>query len=535
MHDFGLKKIQKMSVIRVTNIDSSVSESYVRRYFRHYGGIAQMTFRPSKDGKHDGKATITYYSEIAGLQACEKNGAIIGGYPVTISLSLGKYGKGSPEQFYRKRLFNIYEILIIILTLIVSVAIRCPNIAEPAYLIGEEPLIFEHMNSYIAHKRPYDDQPPLGKFIYTAWAVIWGYKGKQPFEMKNQTYIPFLNTTKYVPMRRLSNVCGSLVPPIIVAAVSLRFHSITALLLTSILVTFDFGLITISRYMSLDSICLFFASLSIYYTCKLYRRNTFWNGMISVIFAVLATSIRYPAAGLLFFIFFSNWHLGSGFHDSTWNIWSRTIGFIWIGLTFLSIFTFLHLMFTPKPGEGDLHFPENFRDRETAEAVIRIIWKQIMYKSAKTYISLPQSGWTQWPTWRVNPMVIFTQGKSMIAILNSPALLFGCLIGLFWCLILGKYEYCMASVTAWCFLYYYKAATFLFDFYIPLLIAIGSFAMAYDRLPRLFKYPLLIVLPPLAIGGFYFFMPLIYGHPIERHELAKIAFWPTFKRMWNVY
>ncbi|EAY07732.1 Dolichyl-phosphate-mannose-protein mannosyltransferase, putative [Trichomonas vaginalis G3] len=523
-----------MSVIHVTNIDSELTEGQVKRYFRHYGGIADMTFRLGKEGKHDGKAKITFYNEYAGLQAFEKNGAMLGNYPIYISISLENQGKGSAERVYKGRLYRISEILVIILTLILSVSLHVYKISEPAYLIGEEPLIFDHLNQYIHHKRPYDDQPPLGKLIYLGWAKLCGYKGTQKYEMQNQEYIPFDNTTNYVFLRSLSCFCGSLVPPIVVAAISLRYHSLTALFLVGFILSLDSGLITISRSMSLDSICLFFSAISIYYTCLLYRRNTWFNGIKSTVFAILACCIRYPAFGLFFFIFFSNWHLGFGHPDSTWNFFSRTAGFIWIGLTILSIVTAIHLIITPKFGDADLQFPEYFRDRELAESVILIIWKQLRYKTGKTYKTLPQSRYIQWAFWRAPPMVIYNMRDTMIAIVNSPAIILSCFITLFWCFLLQKFEFVFAILTSWGFLHFYKAATFMFDAYVPLIISLGGLAMVYDRLPRIFKYTILWLLIPLSVCGFYLFMPITYGLPMDKYRFSLIALWPTFKRTWNV-
>ncbi|KAI8610310.1 Dolichyl-phosphate-mannose-protein mannosyltransferase-domain-containing protein [Chytriomyces sp. MP71] len=120
---------------------------------------------------------------------------------------------------------------------------------------------------YIKRQFYFDVHPPLGKTLLGLSGLFVGYNGTFPFE-SGAKYPPELN---YTGMRAFCSLIGSLMVPIgFYTGLQLKL-SLLASTFLALMIMFDVALLSISRFILLDSLLLFFTALSAY--CLVVFRN----------------------------------------------------------------------------------------------------------------------------------------------------------------------------------------------------------------------------------------------------------------------
>ncbi|NXQ51239.1 POMT2 transferase, partial [Catharus fuscescens] len=117
---------------------------------------------------------------------------------------------------------------------------------------------FGKMGSYYINRTFFFDvHPPLGKMLIGLAGYLSGYDGTFPFQKPGDRY----EQHNYIGMRgvriyRLVSSCSAAAtPPVLVLELS---KSLPAALLTAFILIFDTGCITLSQYILLDPILMFF-------------------------------------------------------------------------------------------------------------------------------------------------------------------------------------------------------------------------------------------------------------------------------------
>lgn len=156
--------------------------------------------------------------------------------------------------------YTLMERTLIFMIFIASLATRLFEINASPIVIWDEAHFGKFANWYIKRKFYFDVHPPLGKMLiaFTAW--IFNYDGNFAFE-SGSTYS---DKVPIKQMRIMSAIFGSLVPPLIYGTCrNIHLRSDTALLVACLII-FDNAILTISKFVLLDSILLTFTSLSMF-------------------------------------------------------------------------------------------------------------------------------------------------------------------------------------------------------------------------------------------------------------------------------
>lgn len=156
-------------------------------------------------------------------------------------------------------LFNPSRIAIL-LVFSASFLTRLYDIHEPAHVCWDETHFGKMASWYINRTFFFDVHPPLGKMLVALSGHLTGYDGRFAFDKPGDRYEHW---TQYVGMRIFCASLGLAIPIFIYRATHSMTKSSPCALLASLLVVFDNGMITLTRYILLDPPLLFFISASI--------------------------------------------------------------------------------------------------------------------------------------------------------------------------------------------------------------------------------------------------------------------------------
>ncbi|XP_072350598.1 protein O-mannosyl-transferase 2 isoform X2 [Scyliorhinus torazame] len=131
---------------------------------------------------------------------------------------------------------------------------RFYRLAEPGHVCWDETHFGKMGSYYINQTFFFDVHPPLGKMLIGLAGYLTGYDGTFPFKKPGDKY----EQHHYYGMRALCATLGSCLVPFAYLIVLELSGSLTAALLAAVLLLFDTGCITISQYILLDPILMFF-------------------------------------------------------------------------------------------------------------------------------------------------------------------------------------------------------------------------------------------------------------------------------------
>uniref|UniRef100_A0A8C4NC73 Protein O-mannosyl-transferase 2 n=1 Tax=Eptatretus burgeri TaxID=7764 RepID=A0A8C4NC73_EPTBU len=120
---------------------------------------------------------------------------------------------------------------------------------------------FGKMGSYYINRTFFFDvHPPLGKMLIGLAGYVSGYDGSFPFSKPGEKF----GNVQYLGMRAMCASLGTLAVLLGYLTVLELTHSLPAALLVAALLIFDTGLLTLSQYILLDPILLFFIMTAMY-------------------------------------------------------------------------------------------------------------------------------------------------------------------------------------------------------------------------------------------------------------------------------
>ena len=136
---------------------------------------------------------------------------------------------------------------------------RLHNLAEPAHVCWDEAHFGLFANWYINRKFFFDVHPPLGKMTIATAGYLTGYNGTFGFQVGD----PY-EDHHYLGMRVACSLLGSMIIPFCFLSVWKLTLSLTAASLAASFLMFDNGLATLSRFILLDPILMFFISGAVF-------------------------------------------------------------------------------------------------------------------------------------------------------------------------------------------------------------------------------------------------------------------------------
>lgn len=151
---------------------------------------------------------------------------------------------------------RVYTLVVVV---VLSVCTRFYKITEPAHVCWDETHFGKMGSYYINRTFFFDVHPPLGKMLIGLAGYLTGYDGTFPFIKPGDKY----EHHNYLGMRGFCAALGSCLPPFAFLIVLELSSSTPAALIAACLLIFDTGCITISQYILLDPILMFFVMGSV--------------------------------------------------------------------------------------------------------------------------------------------------------------------------------------------------------------------------------------------------------------------------------
>lgn len=255
-----------------------------------------------------------------------------------------------------------------------SLATRLYKITEPDHVCWDETHFGKMGSWYINRTFFFDVHPPLGKMLIALSGKLTGYNGTFPFGKPGDKY----EDHNYAGMRIFCALLGSMVAPFCFVIVWELSRSLPAATLASLLVIFDVGLVTLSQYILLDPILMFFivgAFMSIV-VFKAQKDRPFsrpwWTWLVvSGVFLSCAISVKFVGLFVVLLVGLYTvhdlWeHLGNleqplvqvGKHFV-----SRALCLILLPVCLYMLYFYVHLQVLYKSGSGDGFFSSEFQSR----------------------------------------------------------------------------------------------------------------------------------------------------------------------------
>uniref|UniRef100_A0A8C9XHF3 Protein O-mannosyl-transferase 2 n=1 Tax=Sander lucioperca TaxID=283035 RepID=A0A8C9XHF3_SANLU len=279
---------------------------------------------------------------------------------------------GTSAQLLAREKFSKDPPTRVLLMLVVglSFSTRLYKITEPPHVCWDETHFGKMGSYYINRTFFFDVHPPLGKMLIGLAGYMTGYDGTFPFIKPGDKY----KHHNYWGMRGFCAALGSCLPIFAYLIVLELSQSHSAALITAILLIFDTGFITISQYILLDPILMFFIMAAVLSMVKFNHpfAASWW------LWLVLTGANLAGALGVKFVGLFVILLVGL---NTVWDLWrllgdlslslveiakhflARVVGLILLPLfLYVTIFA-IHFVVLNKSGPGDGFFSSAFQSR----------------------------------------------------------------------------------------------------------------------------------------------------------------------------
>ena len=437
---------------------------------------------------------------------------------------------------------------IIIIILVASIAVHFAYFGQPNETVFDEVHFGKFVSGYYTGEYYFDIHPPLGKLMIAGFANLFDFQPEYSFVNIGDKF----PDNKYLVLRFLPALAGTLLPLVIFLLLSELGMSRTAAFAGALLVVFDNALLTQSRLILLDPFLLLFGFTSLlFYFKKKY--------LLMAIFGGFAISIKWT--GLSFIALPIAIESYEKFRDLLTNLsYDRFVSsvldlakfasfFIMSLAIYFSVFA-AHFALLPKPGSGDAFMKPEFQGNN----IVKNVWDLNieMYKSNQRLgATHPYS--SQWYTWplMIRPIFYWVKDTARIYFLGNPVIWWASTVAVITALLLTVYRLLpklknhelssvVSSPLAFLVLGYVlnllpfigvKRVMFLYHYLTALIFAIMILCYLIDKNPfdklraRKNSRKVFTGIIIAAIAAFLFFAPLSYGLSLsQRAYEARVWF-----------
>ncbi|XP_041929273.1 protein O-mannosyl-transferase 2 [Alosa sapidissima] len=266
---------------------------------------------------------------------------------------------------------NVYTLILVI---ILSFSTRLYKILEPPHICWDETHFGKMGSYYINRTFFFDVHPPLGKMLIGLAGYLTGYDGTFPFIKPGDKY----ENHNYWGMRGFCAGLGSCLPPFAFVAVQELSGSPSAALISSGLLIFDTGFVTLSQYILLDPVLMFFIMASVLSMVKFHAHkhrpfSVSWWSWLLLTGVNLSGALGVKFVGLFVILLvgiktaLDLWDLLGDLTlslvDFGKHLLARVFGLILLPLfLYITIFA-VHFVILNKSGPGDGFFSSSFQSR----------------------------------------------------------------------------------------------------------------------------------------------------------------------------
>lgn len=286
---------------------------------------------------------------------------------------LRKYPKSdlSNEVVKNRFVYSSKERMLIGALTIFALLIRVSNLQTPNSVVFDEVHFGGFAKKYIKGAFFMDVHPPLAKLLFAAIGALGGFKGDFSFENIGDVFPP---NVPYVLMRQLSAFMG--VCTVLFMYFTLRATGCNPVVsfFTAALLVIENGLVTISRYILLDSPLLFFIAATVYFYTRTEVSRSFtceWFKYLSLCGVFLGCSVSSKWVGLFTFAWLGLanllrlWFIIGDLSVPLPKIFKHFAfrGLILIGIPAVIYITsfYIHLQVLPHEGDGAAFMSSAFR------------------------------------------------------------------------------------------------------------------------------------------------------------------------------
>ncbi|PWA16458.1 hypothetical protein CCH79_00004545, partial [Gambusia affinis] len=322
------------------------------------------------------------------------------------------------------------QLLLIVVTGL-SFATRLYKITEPPHVCWDETHFGKMGSYYINRTFFFDVHPPLGKMLIALAGYMTGYDGTFPFVKPGDKY----EHHNYWGMRGFCAILGSFLPIFAYLIVQELSRSHTAALITATLLIFDTGCITISQYILLDPILMFFIMAAMLSMVKFNQQSSrpftaSWWLWLVLCGAALAGALGVKFVGLFVILLVGLntagelWrilgNLSLSLMDVAKHFLARVVGLILLPL-FLYVTVFaVHFALLNKSGPGDGFFSSTFQSRLIGNNLYNVSMPEYLaYGSTITVKNLRIAGGYLHSHWHLYPEGVGAKQQQVTAYLHK--------------------------------------------------------------------------------------------------------------------
>src|SRR3989344_2175745 len=403
--------------------------------------------------------------------------------------------------------------------IIIGLATHFLFFGHPNQTVFDEVHFGKYVSGYYTHEYYFDIHPPLGKLLIAGFGRLFDFRPEFSFAEIGDEF----PDSKYMALRFLPSLAGSLLPVVIfLLALQLGFSRRSAFV-AGVLIALENGLLVQTRFMLMDGFLLFFGFLSLLFYFKSRRSLLairYW--LLAAVFAGLAASIKWTGLTFLAVIIIMEaikmWRA-----KKIGPIMPAMVKLLVIPLAvYFSIFA-LHFALLDKPGPGDDYMSQKFHEKNVLKKFVELNME--MYRSNQRLTSdHPYSSkWYSWP-FMTRPIFYWVDGDARIYFLGNPAVWWASTVGAvlsIWYLVLSiknrrkdKILILLLGAYALNLLPFIgiQRVMFLYHYMIALVFAVLMLVYVVEKIYNERQAKIILTgLVLVSLASFIYFAPLTYG------------------------
>uniref|UniRef100_A0A8C3XJ63 Protein O-mannosyl-transferase 2 n=1 Tax=Chelydra serpentina TaxID=8475 RepID=A0A8C3XJ63_CHESE len=336
---------------------------------------------------------------------------------------------GSVQWHFRSAPVGVWAPLAFVTLL--SFASRFYRLSEPPHVCWDETHFGKMGSYYINRTFFFDVHPPLGKMLIGLAGYLSGYDGTFPFQKPGDRY----EHHNYIGMRGFCAFLGSCLVPFAYLTVLELSKSLSAALLAASILIFDTGCITLSQYILLDPILMFFLMGAVLSMVKYnsYADRPFsapWWFWLSLTGVNLAGAIGVKFVGLFVVLLvglntvYDLWELLGDLSLSLVtlgkHLLARVFCLILLPLALYTAQFAVHFAVLNKSGPGDGFFSSAFQSRLIGNNLHNVsVPEHLAYGSVITMKNLRMAGGYLHSHWHLYPEGVGARQQQVTAYLHK--------------------------------------------------------------------------------------------------------------------
>ncbi|KAG7282452.1 hypothetical protein CRUP_018169, partial [Coryphaenoides rupestris] len=321
--------------------------------------------------------------------------------------------------------------VLVLLVLGLSVSTRFYKLAEPPHVCWDETHFGKMGSYYINRTFFFDVHPPLGKMLIGLAGYVTGYDGTFPFVKPGDKY----EHHNFWGMRGFCAALGSSLPVFAYFIALELSRSNSAALIAASLLIFDTGSITISQYILLDPILMFFIMGAVLSMVKFnQQRSRPFSGswwlwlLLTGVNLSGAIGVKFVGLFVILLVGFNTagdlWRLLGDLHLSLVDVGKHFLARV-VGLILLPLFLYVavfavHFVVLNHSGPGDGFFSSAFQSRLIGNNLHNASMpKYLAYGSTITVKNLRIAGGYLHSHWHLYPEGVGAKQQQVTAYLHK--------------------------------------------------------------------------------------------------------------------